>query len=154
MKKGLVFLLTGIFIIGSLMVFSYASKDMKGKKDVKSDKTIEEHVKQMSKDLNLSKDQETKVMEIKKAKYQKMEEEKAKLEAAMKMIKENFEKDLAGILTPEQMKKHKEMQTKEESKECKMECCKDCKCCDNCCCKGKNAECKDSNCCCKKMMKK
>jgi hypothetical protein len=154
MKKGLIFLLTGIFVMGTLMVISYAGKDMKGKKDVKSDKMITEHVKQMAKDLNLSKDQEKKVLEAKKMKYQKMEEEKTKFEDAMKTIKDGFEKDLEAILNPEQIKKHKEMKEKGMKEECKMECCKDCKGCENCCCKAKNAECKDSNCCCKKMMKK
>lgn len=104
MRKLMIML--GLLVLGTA---SYAQQ--RGGGNATPEVRAERQTKMMTEKLALSEDQQKKVYTLQLARGQKMEElREAKNRDGMKTANEDFEKNLAAILTPDQAKKYEAMQ--------------------------------------------
>jgi len=93
---------------------------MDDKMECKSDKKMMEeqakHLEKMTKDLNLTPDQKSKVEVILKEKGDKMKAEMQKMQDDKKAIKDEADQKIKDILTPEQLQKFDKIQAEHKAK--------------------------------------
>lgn len=112
MKK-LLFILAALFLVASAPA---QAMHHEGQTSEKTAKYIEKKVEKMTKALDLSADQQTKYEAILKAKMDKKEAAKSKLDDEMKSIKDEYKSKVNGILNADQKTKFDDMMAKYEKK--------------------------------------
>lgn len=106
-------IMLGLLVLGTA---SYAQRGGGNGGNATPEVQAERQTKMMTEKLGLSEDQQKKVYTLQLARGQKMQElREAKNRDGMKTANEDFEKDLAVILTPDQTKKYEAMQAQAQS---------------------------------------
>jgi periplasmic protein CpxP/Spy len=110
MRKLMIML--GLLVLGTA---SYAQRGGGGG-NANPEVRAEQQTKMMTEKLGLSEDQQKKVYTLQLARMQKMQElREAQNREGMKTANEDFQKNLAVILTPEQTKKYEAMEAEMRS---------------------------------------
>jgi protein CpxP len=106
MRKLMIML--GLVVLGTA---SYAQRGSGNGGNATPEVRAERQTKMMTEKLALSEDQQKKVYTLQLARGQKMQElRESKSRDGMKAANEDFEKNLAAILTPDQVKKYEAME--------------------------------------------
>ena len=101
-------IMLGLLVLGTA---SYAQRGGGNGGNATPEVRAERQTKTMTEKLGLSEDQQKKVYTLQLARAQKMQElREAQNRDGMKTANEDFQKNLAAILTPEQAKKYEEME--------------------------------------------
>ena len=116
MKRAISMLLAFVFA-ASVCSIAIADEGWGEKgKGMSMEQMHKKHLDKMTKDLNLTPEQQTKMADIMKAKGEKMQAEKKKMEDAMKVIKDDYNNKVKSVLTPEQATKYDAMMAEKKAK--------------------------------------
>ena len=116
MKRAISMLLAFVFA-ASVCSIAIADEGW-GEKDkgMSMEQRNKKHLDKMTKDLNLTPDQQTKVADIMKTTGEKMQAEKKKMEESMKAMKDDKVKQIKAVLTPDQATKYDAMMAENKAK--------------------------------------